>query len=48
MLALWGNGWPGIVSVLFGAALQAAYCALLATVITPAVSAAVAAVPGRG
>ena len=48
VLALWGHGWPGIVSVLFAAALQAAYCAGLAVVITPAVSAAVAAVPGRG
>jgi rod shape-determining protein MreD len=48
VLALWGQGWPGIPALLLGAALQAGYCALLAVVVTPAVSAAVAAVPGRG
>ncbi len=45
---VWGMAWPGPVEAGVLIAVQAGYCALLALVVTPAVSSAVAAVPGRG
>lgn len=45
--AVWGAGWPGVVAALLIVGLQAAYCAALATVVSPAVSTVVSAAPGR-
>lgn len=45
--AVWGSGWPHPGQALVIVALQAAYCAVLAVVVTPAVSTSVAALPGR-
>jgi rod shape-determining protein MreD len=47
LTAVWGAGWPGLVVAALAVVLQAGYCALLALLVAPAVSASVAAVPGR-
>lgn len=47
MAAVWGGSWPGIVAAVLIVGLQAAYCALLAVVVAPAVGALLAAAPGR-